>query len=324
MTVLKMETVDWLFSSIFLLLISCSWMNAQYTRYDGHYYAFYHYQPNKARIQDAIEVCNETDAGAYPLVLNSAAEQAALHEFFVENSYPDDLFVWLGQRSRSSSEKQTCAMDANKPADYDCDDPKLMLLLDGSYSTYTAWASGTTHSTAVVWSRVSNEWRGDWASNDDRVKQFICEHHAPCSSSNAACVPNGACLQRTEHTEYGCACDDGFTGNDCTQIVTEPPGEETTDPPGGAAAVAEALGLGGSSNAGVAVIVGVSVAVVLAVGVVAYVVWRKKRKTNTNAVRRPSLAPSQVSQVSQASMGSQMSVGSAMSAASAGPGAMPM
>ena len=72
-------------------------------------------------------------------------------------------------------------------------------------------------------------------------------------------------------------------------------------------------------------IVGVSVAVVLAVGVVAYVVWRKKRKTNNNnAVRRPSLAPSQVSQVSQASMGSQMSVGSAMSAASAGPGAMPM
>ena len=275
----KASDMKSLFLRAFLLLAVYE-CNAQFMRYNGHYYAFYHLQANYGVALltcvglERSEAENVTTSDrSYPVVLNDQEEQAEIYRFYQENSRVQNSFVWIGGFVRVDEvDVDECENSPDKPTGYNCSDLALMQYLDGSFSTHTAWdpsnagvnISGSA-AAAAAWSRQSNTWLLVTENDGPSVKELICEYGPPnhCLGSDIECVANGVCLQRTAYTERACVCEEGFTGTDCGETDT---GTEET-----AASSSDS----GISNTVIYGVIAAACALLLAGGAIAY--FRKKR-----------------------------------------------
>ena len=279
-----------------VLLLSSRHTDAQFLRYNGHYYTFHTYAPigSPDPPGDAHTFCyagwvtvteDNVDnlpikfgpqSPGYPVVLNDADEHRELYKFYLENSEYDDAYVWLGASKHTPITEHDCDGRLDKPPGYSCSDPVLPYNYDFSLSTYTAWEPGHDTATSrnahsVAWRKETNRW--ELIPDDDpRVREAICEHPAAvlCNLTGVDCFPHGACVPIAQETNnYGCTCDEGYAGRNCEDIANEtsteaivPVAVGTTAAGASASAAAESTIVSGLSNAaffGIVIIGGVVV-----------------------------------------------------------------
>ena len=299
-----------LFLRLLLLVLTVYQFNAQFVRYNGHYYAFYNLQ---ARLDTAVETCwgmellsdeeaasmNTTDQEftgfpSYPVVLNDEDEQTEIYQFYQQESRVQNSFVWIGGQVRVDEDRITeCEQRPGKPAGYNCSDTLLLSFADGSFSTHTAWDPSNagvniSGGAAAAWSKQSNTWLLVTENDGPHVNELICEYNTPthCNHPDIDCVAHGVCLQQTAYTERACVCEEGFTGTDCaetaaTEASTEGNATETSTEGTAAAAAAEATLVSGISNTVIYGVIAAACVLLLAGGTFAY--FRMKSSSGQRA-----------------------------------------
>ena len=302
-----------LFLRLLLTVLTVYQVNAQFMKYNGHYYAFYHLQANATVAGDTCLGMEPTvflgDEGftgdtGYPVILNDEEEQAEIYQFYEENSRVQNSFVLIGGLLRVPPEfwAPICEQRPGKPTGYNCSDPTLLSYFDGSFSSHTAWDPSFAvmdipifgDGAGAVWSKQSNTWLLLTENDDPRLKELICEYSTPCVSPDIDCVANSVCLQQTAYTERACVCNQGFTGADCEETDAEATTQGTTAnaPTAGnasesstegtaAAAAAEATLVSGISNTVIYGVIGAVCALLLAGGTFAY--FRMRRGSGQRA-----------------------------------------